>query len=268
MALVTLNFESQYLMNNNNVGIILPDWPHTMPAKEFYESGKKYKVLWLLHGTFGDYSDWIRKSMIELYASEKDLIVVMPSAMNSNYANWPSFGTGFNMFDYLTEELMPLVYNWFPASDKREDNFIAGLSMGGRGTCVYAFNHPEKFAGCAILSANPSDFNRMRDSGSPMWERMKKSAINFEGGEEEFINSYQNTVKVLRDQAAKGVKLPKIFIGAGEEDKRIISELPDTLALFKELGIDDVEVYTVPGLAHEWRYWDLAIQKALDFFLK
>ena len=95
---------------------------------------------------------------------------------------------------------------------------------------------------------------------------MKKSAINFEGGEEEFVNSYQNTVKVLRDQIAKGVQMPKFFIGAGEEDKRIISELPDTLALFEELGIENVEVYTVPGLAHEWRYWDLAIQKALDFF--
>ncbi|MBQ6549985.1 MAG: hypothetical protein IJL78_01080 [Lachnospiraceae bacterium] len=266
MALVTLNFESQYLMNNHNVGVILPDRPHDVSAKEFYESGKKYKVLWLLHGTFGDYSDWIRKSMIELYASEKNLIVVMPSAMNSNYANWPSFGTGFDMFDYLTEELMPLIYNWFPASDKRKDNFIAGLSMGGRGTCVYAFNHPEKFAGAAILSANPSDFNKMRDSGAPMWERMKKSAINFEGGEEEFVNSYQNTVKVLREQAAKGVKLPKLFIGAGEEDKRIMDDLPETLALFKELGIKNVKVYTVPGLAHEWRYWDLAIQEALDFF--
>ena len=54
MALVTLNFESQYLMNNHNVGVILPDRPHDLTAKEFYESGKKYTVLWLLHGTFGD----------------------------------------------------------------------------------------------------------------------------------------------------------------------------------------------------------------------
>ena len=150
-------------------------------------------------------------------------------------------------------------------SDKREDNYIAGLSMGGRGTCVYAFNHPEKFAGAAILSANPSDFNKMKTSGSPMWERMKKSAINFEGGEEEFLNSYQNTVKVLREKVASGVKLPKIFIGAGEEDQMIMKDFPATKELFKELGID-AEYYTVPGLRHEWRYWDMAIEKALDYF--
>ena len=120
--------------------------PRDKTPAEFYGSGKKYKVLWLLHGTFGDHTDWIRKSNIELYACEKDLIVVMPSALNSNYAEWAKFSIGFDMYHYLTEELMPLVYNWFPASDKREDNFIAGLSMGGRGTLVYALNHPEKFA--------------------------------------------------------------------------------------------------------------------------
>ena len=157
MALVTFEFESQYLGNNHTVGVILPDKPRNLTPQEFYGSGKKYKVLWLLHGTFGDYSDWIRKSMIELYACERDLIVVMPSAMNSNYANWPSFGMGFQMYDYIFEELMPLIYNWFPASDKREDNFVAGLSMGGRGTCVLALNHPEKFAGACVLSAVPSD---------------------------------------------------------------------------------------------------------------
>ena len=60
---------------------------------------------------------------------------------------------GYDMFDYLTEELMPLIYGWLPVSDKREDNFISGLSMGGGGALKYAVNHPEKFAAAAILSA-------------------------------------------------------------------------------------------------------------------
>ena len=44
MALVTINFESQYLGNNHNVGIILPDRPRQLPAAEYYASGKKYPV--------------------------------------------------------------------------------------------------------------------------------------------------------------------------------------------------------------------------------
>ena len=124
MSLITMNFESQYLQGNTEISIVLPDRPRDREAKAFYNSGRKYKVLWLLHGTFGDHSDWVRKSSIELYACEKDLIAVMPSALNSDYANWDGFMIGYSMNDYLTEELMPLIHNWFPASDQREDNFI------------------------------------------------------------------------------------------------------------------------------------------------
>ena len=109
MALVEINFESQYLCNNHIVSIILPDKPREITPRDFYGSGKKYPVLWLLHGTYGDHSDWIRKSNIELYACENDIIVVMPSALNSEYANWPGFSIGYHMWDYVTEELMPLI---------------------------------------------------------------------------------------------------------------------------------------------------------------
>ena len=263
MALLTFEFESQYLGNNHTVGVILPDKPRELSPEEFYGSGKKYKVLWLLHGTFGDYSDWIRKSMIELYACERDLIVVMPSALNSNYANWPSFGTGYQMYDYLFEELMPLIYNWFPASSKREDNFVAGLSMGGRGTCVMAFNHPEKFAGACILSAVPSDLRDMKAQGGMMWERMKKSVANFDS-EEDFLNSYQNTWAVLEKHVREGTELPKLLFGCGESDM-----LYKDFLKFKEraesIGLQ-AEYFSIPGLKHEWRFWDQGIQKALDFF--
>lgn len=263
MALMTFEFESQYLGNNHTVGIILPDKPRSLTPAEFYGSGRKYKVLWLLHGTFGDYSDWIRKSMIELYACERDLIVVMPSAMNSNYANWPSFGTGFQMYDYIFEELMPLVYSWFPASDKREDNFVAGLSMGGRGTCVLALNHPEKFAGACVLSAVPSDLRYMKQQGGFMWERMKKSVANFES-EDAFLDSYQNTWQVLKDSVEQGVELPRLLFGCGESDMLY----NDFLAFQKKaeaIGLD-AEYFSIPNLKHEWRFWDLGIQRALDFF--
>lgn len=164
MALLTFNFESQYLNNNHEISVILPDKPREVEPAAFYGSGKKYKVLWLLHGTFGDHSDWIRKSNIELYACEKDLIVVMPSGLNANYANWERFSIGYNMYDYFLKELMPLIYGWFPASDKREDNFIAGLSMGGTGTLVYALNHPERFAAAAVLSCCPFQMGFTNDA--------------------------------------------------------------------------------------------------------
>ncbi len=262
MALVNLNFPSQYLGGNTEVTIILPDKPWQTDSNEFYRSGKKYKVLWLLHGTFGDHTDWLRKSNIELYACEKDLIVVCPSGMNANYANWPIFGLGYAMYDFLFEELMPLVYGWFPASDKREDNFIAGLSMGGRGTCVYAFNHPEKFAAAAILSASPRNFETMAEKEPNMWARMKKSVANYKDMDD-FLASPENTWRIVTEKAKTG-ELPRLYFACGEDDM-LFPTFKDFMNYAKEIGLD-ATFETTPGFKHEWRFWDYSIQKALTFF--
>lgn len=50
MSILTYNFESEYLKNNHEVTVILPDKPRALTPEEFYRSGRKYKVLWLLHG--------------------------------------------------------------------------------------------------------------------------------------------------------------------------------------------------------------------------
>ena len=155
MALIHLNFESKYLCGNTDVNIILPEADRSMEPKEYYRHLKKYKVLWLLHGTYGDYSDWVRKTNVELYAYQRKIAVVMPSASNSNYADWDCFALGYKVYSYFTEELMPMIYASFPISNKREDNYIAGLSMGGKGAFLYALNHPELFNACYSFSFAP-----------------------------------------------------------------------------------------------------------------
>lgn len=263
MSLAQFQFESACLQGNTTISVILPDKPRGKTPAQFYGSGKRYKVLWLLHGTFGDHSDWLRKSRIELYACEKDLIVVMPSALNTNYANWENFSLGYNMYDFLFEELMPLIYGWFPASDKREDNFIAGLSMGGRGTCVYAFNHPEKFAAAAILSACPQEIGWLRENDPGFWKRTEGCIAN-RGGYEAYAASYENTWRVLDEAVASGQELPRLYFACGKQDY-----LLPLYHHFKEhameIGLDAV-FEEIDGYRHEWRFWDLTIQKALDFF--
>lgn len=262
MALLEFNFESKYLGSNHTIGVILPDRPRDIDPEEFYASGEKYKVLWLLHGTFGDYSDWIRKSMIELYATEKNLIVVMPSGLNANYENWPEFGIGYNFYDYFFKELMPLIYNWFPASDKREDNFIAGLSMGGGGVCKYVCAHPEKFAAACILSSAPRNYKQMFRHYDEVNERTKRD-VNRWGGKKQYLDSMANTWQRFEELAPTG-KLPRLFFCVGEDDF-----LYDSFVAFrkhaKKIGLE-AKFETEPGYTHEWRFWDLFIQKALEFF--
>lgn len=284
MALVQMNFESKYLGNNHEITVILPDMPRNVTPAEFYGSGKKYKVLFLLHGTFGDHSDWVRKSNIELYACEKDLIVVMPSAMNSAYENWPNFTTGYQMWDYLTEELMPLIYHWFPASDKREDNFVAGLSMGGRGTMKLAIGHPEKFAAAAILSSCPqnlhenplvkelegADMNAIyakiqsvqAEGGKALAQMRTLNDIARCGGVEGYLASNENTWDHIRPLAGSG-KLPRLYFAMGTEDGGYAGYLRFQ-EYAREIGLD-ATFEEGPG-RHEWRVWERFIQRALTFF--
>ena len=268
MALLKINFESQYLANNHQVYIIMPDKPRETTPEAFYRSGKKYKVLWLLHGTYGDQTDWVRKTNIEMYASEKDLVVVMPPALNSNYSNWDDTMLGFKMYDYLTEELMPMVYGWLPVSDKREDNFIAGLSMGGRGTIKYAVNHPQRFAAAAVLSAAPVDMREMCP-GNPAFQldtenpRMRNTRRNA-GGLEAFRASNENVWAII-DRLAPTHTLPRLMFACGEEDPLIYANFKKFRKHCQEIGLE-AHWFTRPGYAHEWRFWDLSIQEALKFF--
>ena len=266
MALINFKFESQYLRCNTDIYIILPNRKHNIDARVFYESGKKYKVLWLLHGGMGDCSDWIRKSNIEIYACEHNLIVVMPSAYNSSYANWSGYGRGIFMYDYLFEELMPMIYHWFPASDMREDNYIAGMSMGGQGTLKYVLNHPENFAAADVISTGARPFPEFYEEALRINDTMFINLVNNAGGIEKFLTSKENMRYTMEQIAQSDMqdKLPQMYICCGENDPHF-----DEFDSFRKFCYEhnfQFRFNTTPGYAHEWRFWDKAIQDVLDFF--
>jgi S-formylglutathione hydrolase FrmB len=262
MAHIVMNFESQYLHGNTEISIILPDKPRETDPKEFYGRGKKYRVLWLFHGSFGDHTDWVRKSNIETYACENDLIVVMPSAMNSNYTDWTCFADGFEFQSFFFDELMPLIYGWYPASPAKEDNFIAGLSMGGSGALKFALVHPEKFNKAAVLSSSPHRYET--DLAGMTGSRLLKmqNTVNNAGGMDALLKSDDNVWALCENADVDSI--PPLYCGIGGEDQGI-----ERFERFKELcekrGIN-AKFEVIPGFKHEWRVWELTIQRALEFF--
>lgn len=273
-----MKFESQLLGSRHPVTIILPDVPRTMVPKTFYESGIKYPVLWLLHGTFGDCDDWLHRSMIEVYACEHNLAVVMLNGMNWDYVNWPRAGVGTNMYDYLFEELMPMIYNWYPISNKREDNFIAGLSMGGQGTMVYALNHPEKFCVAASLSCPllpPNQPLEPKGSGAvavntpPHLAGFRpnryQNQLENAGGYEAYVKSPANTWDKLIESKEAGIDLPKLYFCIGKNDF-----LYDHFIEFRKMVEEknfDIEIEEEEGYGHEWRFWDKYISRIIDKYV-
>ena len=278
MALVHLDFESQYTGHNEDVYIILPDKKRSQTPAEFYGNGKKYPVLWLLHGTYGGYSDWLRKSNIETYACEHDCIVVMMSVGNSDYMSWPNFTIGYDAENYVISELMPMVYNWFPASDKREDNFIAGLSMGGGGTFKLAVNYPEKFGAAAVLSAPPRDQDAQKEELEKVFNLTRKELAEpehkrdlrtyngmhrFDSVEEYLDNPLTNPYRKFHENLKNGVEMPKMMFAIGTEDG-MYPGFETWKKHCEEIGYK-AEFYTGPG-RHEWRVWERDIQIAFKFF--
>lgn len=279
MALLTLDFQSEYMASNQSVNIIIPDKPFDKTCKEFYGSKKKYKVVWLLHGTFGSHSDWIRKSNIEQYACEKNLIVVMPGIGNADYENWPTFAMGVNSDKYITEELMPFVYNYLPASNKRKDNYVAGLSMGGKGALTFALKYPELFEKAAVLSFMPDPKEPKKTELKKLYnlsidEVMKENDIFHSkqrlyncmhnmGSVDNYLNSYYNMARKLKE--ADVTKLPKLLFTCGTDDLLFANEIDSFQVFAKKINLD-AQFSFGPG-NHEWKVWDRDIQIALDFFL-
>ena len=255
---LTISMNSVVLGCATRVTITIPDAEWGKTAADHYKKDEKFKVLWLLHGAGGNDADWIRMTSIERYANDRRMMVVMPDGRNSGYDNEP----GYPMWDFMNDELMPMIYAWFPASEKREDNYVAGLSMGGFGTCRWAFKHSEKFQGMAALSCGPFSVMRLITGEMPIYGRAG------------FIAKYHGNVEEARpydlwEMAAEMMErkdpVPKMYFAAGTEDPL---HTADDMALFEEyaktLGLE-ARYEAHPG-THDWAFWDEHIQRALAYF--
>ena len=99
-------------------------------------------VLYLLHGLSDDHTAWSRRTSVERYAESAGIAVVMPEVQRSFYTDMVY---GLRYFTYIAEELPALCRRLFPLSERREDTFIAGNSMGGYGALKAALRFPERF---------------------------------------------------------------------------------------------------------------------------
>lgn len=252
MALLECHYKSEVLDMEQPFNVILPQ----ISMSDNENMSKKFPVLYLLHGLSDDHTAWVRKTNIERYAAQYNLAVVMPNVNRSFYADMKY---GLNYYTYITKEIPHIVQSYFPISDKREDNFIAGLSMGGYGAFMIALRNPEKFSAAASLSGalDLTVFLDMND------ERIAPMTEMLFGSPEEFINSDYNLVKLLSKTSKEN--LPRLFQCCGTED--YIYPLNESFrAAANKFGID-LTYEEGPG-EHEWGYWDANIQRVLRWIFQ
>ena len=150
MALLHVDFFSDVLGMCAEMDVILPEQTQGQIGMEGKGGGEKWKTLYLLHGMSDDHTIWQRRTSIERYAADKGIAVVMPTTHLGWYTD---MHLGFDYFTYITEELPKICRSFFPKmSDRREDTFAAGLSMGGYGALKCGLRAPQTFSRVAPLS--------------------------------------------------------------------------------------------------------------------
>lgn len=258
MALIQVNLLSRSLMRTVPVNVILPVDKLGFPGMPEREE-KPFKTLYLLHGVFGSYIDWVSGTRIQRFAEEHDLCVVMPSGDNAFYVDQPA---GNNFYgEFIGKELVELTRKMFPLSRKREDTFIGGLSMGGYGALRNGLKYADTF-GCiaALSSACHMEEMAARTQDTGFMLNNKRYAEACFGDLTQLLESDKNPKYLAKHMDGK--PFPKIYMACGDKDSLLESN-QEMVAFLKECGAD-VTFEIGPG-AHEWDFWDSYIQKAIHW---
>lgn len=277
MAVLKMNFLSEALGMQTNVTICLPTFSFEDSfngRSSVYVPGMKFQVMYLLHGGSGDDSDYVNFSNIVRYADENKLAVIMPCGYNSCYTDSPDGSAKY--YTYVTEELPRVIETLFPVSTRREDTFVAGLSMGSHGAMKIAINNPEKFAAALIMSGSSyrPGVPRMVPCKNGVFDLeaatskppMSMGAISDMIDDPDFIKDTVNDVyAIARKNVEEGKELPALFFRVGDCDTALYRA---TLAEkeLREMGYE-TKIEIVLGMRHEWDLWDDTLRLALREWL-
>ena len=249
MPVLNVTLRSQVLGMDCGANIILPLFSPENPA----EIKKPFKTLYLLHGLGDDQTAWTRYTSIERYAANYGVAVVMPCGHRSFYSDRKNGG---QYFKFISEELIEIMQELFPLSDKREDRYAAGLSMGGYGAMKLGLSCPEKFAAAASLSGALDIFGRLEKTDYLQDEF--GFILKLEGEEREKLDLFYLSEKLSNSENLR----PKIYMCCGTED--FLYE--DNIKFREHLNKINLDfVYEESEGDHVWSYWDLKIQSVLEF---
>lgn len=254
MPFCECRFFSEALDESVSVNVILPQQTRGQIGMQGTGSSDGAPVLYLLHGLSDDESIWMRRTSIERYAAAYGLAVVMPRGGRSYYADMVH---GPKYWTYISEELPKVMRSFFRISDRREDTFAAGLSMGGYGALKLALHCPERFAAAASLSGAISPEHLLEISPG-----LAKEYECIFGDMKQFAGSFNDLFAQAERCAREKADLPQLFLTCGTEDG-LHSDTVHFRDHLRKLGIP-FTYDECPGI-HEWGLWDRKIQQVLQW---
>lgn len=251
MAVLHCDFFSEALSLSTSMTVILPQRTTTQIGLTGQAPHVAPPVLYLLHGLSDDHTTWLRRTSIERYVAPLGLAVVMPQVHRSYYTD-EAYGGRF--WSFLTEELPEIVHAFFRLSVRREETFVAGLSMGGYGAVKWALREPHRFAAAASLSGAldvaSARSGRFRPEDPKMFQRIFGDAP---------VTGTTEDLMTLVAGADPGAA-PALRLWCGTED----GLLPANTRFHDACTAAGLSVdLTIGPGDHDWAYWDAQIQDVL-----
>lgn len=224
------------------------------------------KTLYLLHGFSGNESDWQFNGVAEDIAFRYNLAVIMPDGENSFYLDRAS--SSGKVCTYVGQELVDFTRRTFGLSDRREDTYIGGLSMGGFGAIHTSLTFPETFEGCIALSSALiiHELKDMQEGAPNMLANMAYYREIFGDLQQAAETDANPEVLYCRIQENNG-RIPRMFQAVGTEDFLYTNNTQfRDFVLAHRRPEDDYKYVEGPGI-HDWNFWNQYIFQALDYML-
>lgn len=252
-----LTVKSDILKMERKFAIYLP------PGYETSE--REYPVLYLLHGAGDDHTGWVQfgevlhiadKAILE--GSATAMIVVMPDANTGQRGYFNSIKGDWRYEDFFFQELMPFVEKEYRIRKDKRYRAIAGLSMGGGGTFVYALRHPELFSSACPLSASCGPLNMEE------MERYKQREGMQNATDDELKAYYKkhSVLDMMRNMPDDQRKEVRWFIDCGDDDFLYEGNSLVHIAMRKK---EIPHEYRVRNGGHTWTYWRESLPVVLSF---
>ncbi|MCR5343250.1 MAG: hypothetical protein K6E70_07810 [Butyrivibrio sp.] len=252
MSFSEVHFLSDSLKQGVSVCVFMPErGPFGSDAEP------PYKTVYFLPGYSGDYASIITMLGIRKQAELKGLTVVMPNGQNAFYIDHPERNANYSKF--IGEELIERTRDMFRLSDKREDTYIAGISMGGYGALLNGIRYHDVFSKVAAFSPATNPWTLLSEPEKGGFGAAEFA--NMFGTREKYENGPWNILKAY-SEADKSI-IPELFIGCGDHDIAVDSQVKE----FRET-LDKSEVpYRYFGTEgnHDFDTWDKMLDPAFSF---
>jgi enterochelin esterase-like enzyme len=251
-----LSLPSKILKSDRKFAIYLPP--------DYETSNRKYPVLYLLHGSGDDQTGWVQFGEV-LSITDKaiadgtatPMIIVMPDANTGRKGYFNDIKGDWNYEDFFFQELVPFIEKKYRVKVEKRSRAIAGLSMGGGGTFMYALHHPDMFSSACPLSASVGPLN-LDDAKKIVTHTLPNAP------DSTIINYYNrySAIALVNNMPEAQKKAVRWYIDDGDDDFLFEGNALVHIAMRKK---EIPHEFRIRDGGHTWTYWRGSLPKVLEF---